>query len=227
MAEGGSLLLIPGLLCTTRLWRDQVSALADLAEIAVTTAQAEHDDLGAIAAAILEQAPPRFALAGLSFGGYVAFEILRRAPLNTSPRPDGPEQRALRQDQIRLAGQGRFLGLSDRLVAGFLHPERLKDKALVADVKAMAQAVGRDGFVRQQRAILGRPDSRPLPGAIACPTLVLTGRQDARLPLEVHEEMAAAIPGAELVVIEDCGHLSAMERPAEVNLALRRWLVEM
>lgn len=235
MHAPATLILIPGLLCTQRLWRDQATALADLARIIVTTAQVEHDNLGAIATAILEQAPERFALAGLSFGGHIAFEILRRGPerverlalLNTSPRPDRPEQRTQRQDQIRLAGQGRFLGVSDRLLPSLLYPDRLKDEALVGDVKAMAAAVGRDGFVRQQRAILGRPDSRPLLPRIACPTLVLTGRQDARIPLRIHEEMAAAIPGAELVVIEACGHLSALERPAEVAQALRHWLTEM
>lgn len=235
MRERRPLLLIPGLLCTARLWRDQAAALADLAEVTVTTAQAEHDDLGAIAEAILARAPARFALAGFSFGGYVAFEILRRARqrverlalLDTSARPDTPARRAQRRDQIRLAVEGRFLGVSDRLLPTLLHPDRLGDEALVADVKAMAEAVGRDGFVRQQRAILGRPDSRPLLPRIACPTLVLAGRQDVRLPLAVQEEMAATIPGAELVVVEHCGHLSTMERPVEVNCALRRWLVEM
>ncbi len=226
------LILVPGLLCTARLWRDQLTALAELARPAVTTAQAEHASLAAIADAILEKAPDRFQLAGLSFGGYVAFEILRRAPerverlalLNTSARPDDTGHRALRQDQIRLAGEGRFLGMSDRLIRGFLHPDRLADRALVADVKAMAAEIGGEGFVRQQTAILERPDSRPLLPRIACPTLVLTGREDARTPVELHEEMAAAIPDAELEVIERCGHLSPMERPAEVNMALRRWL---
>ena len=232
MKDAVPLLLVPGLLCTERLWREQVTALADLAEVTVTRAQREHASLGAIAEAILAAAPAQFALAGLSFGGYVAFEVLRRAPgrvarlalLNTSARPDDAARRRLRREQIALTGAGRFLGMSERLAKGFLHPDRQGDRRLVADVVAMAREVGREGFVRQQTAILRRPDSRPLLPGIACPTLVLTGRQDALLPLAVHQEMAAAIPGAELAVLENCGHLSPMERPAEVNLALRRWL---
>ncbi len=232
MSEPLDLLLVPGLLCTKRLWRDQLTALADLVRPEVTTAQAEHESLAAIAEAVLAGAPARFALAGLSFGGYVAFEIIRRAPerverlalLDTSARPDDADRQALRRDQMRLAGEGRFLGMSDRLVQSFLHPDRRADRALLDDVKAMAQAIGREGFIRQQSAILGRPDSRPLLSRIGCPTLVLVGRQDDRTPVELHEEMADAIPDAELEVIEDCGHLSPMERPAEVNLAMRRWL---
>jgi pimeloyl-ACP methyl ester carboxylesterase len=232
MSKPLPIVLVPGLLCTERLWRDQLTALADLGCPVVTTAQAEHNSLARIATEILARAPGSFALAGLSFGGYVAFEILRRAPerverlalLNTQARADDDATRALREDQIRLAGEGRFLGMSEQLVRSFLHPDRARDQALVADVQAMATAIGREGFVRQQTAIAGRPDSRALLPQIACPTLVLTGRQDGRTPVDLHEEMAELIPDSELEVIADCGHLSPMERPAEVNMAMRRWL---
>jgi pimeloyl-ACP methyl ester carboxylesterase len=235
MDEPVPLLLVPGLLCTARLWREQVTALADLAAITVTRAQREYGSLAAIAEAILAAAPARFSLAGLSMGGYVAFEILRQAParvsrlalLNTTARPDGEERRRLREAQLRLVAGGRFLGMTEALAKSFLHPERQDDRRLVADIVAMAVEVGRDGFVRQQSAIVQRPDSRPLLPQIACPTLVLAGRQDPLLAPEVAQEMADAIPDAELVMLENCGHLSPMERPAEVNLALRRWLSEM
>jgi pimeloyl-ACP methyl ester carboxylesterase len=232
MTDKTPLILVPGLLCTDLLWRAQLDALADLARMTVTTAQREHDALGAIAEAILAEAPPRFALAGLSFGGYVCFEIMRRAPerverralLDTSARADAEEQKARRRALIELAQTGRFLGVTDRLLPLLIAAARLADSALVADVKRMAQDVGRDAFLKQQKAIIGRPDSLPTLARIACPTLVLCGREDQLTPLERHQEIAAGIAGSKLVVIEACGHLSTMEKPAEVNAALRAWL---
>ena len=232
MTDKTPLILVPGLLCTELLWRAQLDALADLADMTVTTAQREHDDLGAIAQAILAAAPTRFALAGLSFGGYVCFEIMRRAPervarlalVDTSARPDAEEQKARRRALIELAQTGRFLGVTDRLLPLFIAAARLQDQALVADVKRMAQDVGRDAFLKQQQAIIARPDSLPTLARIACPTLVLCGREDQLTPVARHEEIAAGIPDSKLVVIEGCGHLSTMEKPAEVNAALRVWL---
>ena len=232
MSERPALVLIPGLLCTNRLWRDQVADLDAVAECTVTTAQCEHDNLADITAAILAEAPDRFSVAGLSFGGYVCFEILRRAPerverlalMNTRAAADDERRRNLRADQIRLVDRGRFLGVSDQMVKTFIHPGRLADENLVADVKAMARSIGKGGFIRQQTAIIGRPDSLPLLPGIQCPTLVVAGRQDGLIPFAEQAEMAAAIPGARLLAVENCGHLSSMERPAEVNQAMRLWL---
>ena len=232
MAILSDLLFIPGLLCTEALWRAQLEGLQDLAEIQVTTAQAEFDDIREIAEAILAAAPVRFALAGLSFGGYVALEVMRQAPervdrlalIDTSARPDDSDTNRRRRDLLELAQKGRFLGVTDQLLKLFIHPSRYQDEALVAEVKGMAQAVGREGFLRQQRAIMGRYDSRPTLSQITCPTLVLVGRQDPLTPVEMHEGMHREIPNARLVVIEDCGHLSTMERAAEVTEAMRAWL---
>jgi pimeloyl-ACP methyl ester carboxylesterase len=225
------LFLLPGLLCDAALWRAQSEGLADVADIAVADFTTQ-DSMAAMAASVLDAAPARFALAGLSMGGYVAHEVMRRAPervvrlalLDTSARADTEEQRARRRGLIELAHKGEFKGITPRLLPLFLHPDRLDDAELVAEVTAMAQRVGKDAFLRQQAAILGRPDSRPRLTKYRCPTLVLCGRQDALTPLEVSEETVAAIPGAELVVVEDCGHLATFERPAEVTAALRRWL---
>lgn len=225
------LFLLPGLLCDAALWRAQAGALADLAEVTVADFTTQ-DSMAAMAASVLDAAPARFAVAGLSMGGYVAHEIMRRAPervthlalLDTSARADTDEQRSRRRGLIELANKGEFKGITPRLLPLFLHPDRLDDAPLVDDVVAMTQRVGKDAFLRQQTAILGRPDSRDqLPG-YRCSTLVLCGRQDALTPLSVSEEMAAAIPGAELAVIEDCGHLATMEKPDEVSEAMRRWL---
>lgn len=226
------LVLLPGLLCDAALWAPQVSVLRGLADPIMIGDLTRNDSIGGMAEAVLAQAPPRFALAGLSMGGYCAFEIMRRAPervtrlalLDTSARPDTDEQRARRRGLIELAEKGEFKGVTPRLLPLLIHPDRLGDEALKATVMGMAERVGKEAFLRQQKAIMGRPDSRPDLGRIACPTLVLVGRQDALTPVAVHEEMAAGIPGARLVIVEDCGHLSTLEKPEAVNAALEDWL---
>jgi len=224
------LLLLPGLLCDHALWDHQARHLAELGP--VTVADLTRDDsLGAMAARVLEAAPAVFDLAGLSMGGYLAFEILRRAPervgrlclVDTSARADTEEQAARRRGLMDLARRGQFKGVTPRLLPLFLHPDRLGDQALTGAVMAMAERVGPEAFLRQQRAILGRVDSRASLAAIAAPTLVIVGREDALTPLSAAEEIAGGIPGARLAVIEDCGHLSTMERPQAVTVLMRLW----
>jgi pimeloyl-ACP methyl ester carboxylesterase len=165
-------------------------------------------------------------------GGYIALELMRQAPqrvsrlalLDTAAGADLPEQTQRRMDFIALAERGNLLGVTDVLLPLLIHPSRLGESALTNVIKSMAKNVGKDAFVRQQRAIVSRADSLSLLAAIDCPTLVLCGRQDALTPLARHEEIAAGIKRARLEVIENCGHLSTLEKPAEVNAALRRWL---
>ncbi len=148
----------------------------------------------------------------------------RLALLDTGARADTPEQSSRRRGLIELAEKGDFKGVTPRLLPLFLHPGRLTDKALTGRVTAMALRVGKDAFLCQQKAIIGRIDSRPFLPRISCPTLVLCGRQDQLTPVALHEEMAALIPGARLDVIENSGHLSTMEQPDAVGEALRIWL---
>jgi pimeloyl-ACP methyl ester carboxylesterase len=225
------LLLLPGLLCDAALYAPQTTALADIAAPIVGDLT-RHDSIADMAAAMLAEMPEYFSLVGLSMGGYVAQEIMRRAPhrvgrlalLDTSARPDTEERHARRRGLIELVGKGHFKGVTPQLMPLLIARDRLADQPLVDTVMGMAERVGRDAFLRQQRAIMGRKDSRPDLERIACPTLVLCGRDDLLTPLPLHQEMAAAIPGAELVVVEDCGHLSTLERPEAVNAALRAWL---
>lgn len=224
------LILLPGLLNDARLWARQSADLADLARITVipTYSQASIADL---AEAVLAQAPPRFALAGLSMGGYVAMEILRQAPkrvervafVSTTARADLPEQTERRRVLMDLAASGGLGRILPTVLASMVQPVHAQGP--IADLfHAMAQAVGIEGFLRQQNAIIGRVDSRPSLAAIACPALVVVGRNDTLTPPERAREMAAAITGAKLVEIADCGHLSAIEQPHAVSAALSLWL---
>lgn len=225
------LILLPGLLNDARLWRRQVADLAPLAEPEVADLVG-LDSIGAMAQRVLGMRSGQFALAGLSMGGYVAFEVMRRAPdrverlalLDTSARADTPEQTARRRGLIELAQKGRFLGVTPRLLPQLLHPDHVRDHAIANTVVQMARSVGREGFLSQQRAIMGRPDSRPDLANIRCPTLVLGGKQDAVTPPEVMEEIAAGIPGARLVLLDRCGHLSPLEQPEQVTAAMAAWL---
>lgn len=226
-----TLILLPGLLCDARLWAHQVRGLADLAQPVVPNLT-DHDTVFDLARDTLAAAPARFALAGLSMGGYVAQEIIRQAPervtrlalLDTSARADSAEQSERRRGLIRLAEMGKFKGVTPRLLPLLIHADRLDDEGLTTEIMAMAEAVGQAAFLRQQRAIMGRPDGRADLAAIRVPTLVLCGRQDALTPADLHMEMAASIASARLVMVEHCGHLATLERPDEVTAAMRRWL---
>jgi pimeloyl-ACP methyl ester carboxylesterase len=231
VARKPGLQLVPGLLCSPALFAPQVAALADVADVAVADAT-RAGDFPTIARQILAAAPDRFALAGLSMGGYVAFEILRQAPqrvtrlalLDTNARADRPEQ--IKQRHL-LIGMGRALGVravQAALLKFLVHPGRLGDRALVDTVLGMADRIGQPAFERQQAAIMGRPDNRPFLASIRCPALIVVGNEDALTPVKVAEEMHAGIAGSRLEVIPACGHLTTLERPGAVNALLQAWL---
>jgi pimeloyl-ACP methyl ester carboxylesterase len=231
MSQSLPLVLVPGLLCSARLFTPQVEAL--WAQGAVTVADHRRDpEIGAVAQRILDGAPPRFALAGLSYGGYIAFAMLRLAPerigklalLDTSARPDTPEQSDGRVKFIAMAEAGKLDEVVATLTPRFVHSNRRNDAALMTTVRAMAAETGPDAFVRQQKAIMSRQDSRPLLSEIGCPTLVLVGDGDELTTPELAREIAGGIAGSRLVVVPNCGHLSTIERPEPVNAALTQWL---
>ena len=221
------MLLVPGLLCTPRLYFEQIPALWRFGPVVVAD-HTRDDSMSGIAQRILANAPPRFALVGLSMGGYIAFELLRQAPerivrlalLDTTARPDLPEQTEQRRRQVDMARSGRFATIADLLFPRFVAASRHSDRALQSIVRTMAEEVGPEAFVRQQTAIMNRVDSRPGLGLVRCPTLVLVGEQDVLTPPERAAEIAAAIPGARQTIVADCGHLSALEQPAAVTHAL-------
>lgn len=226
------LLFLPGLLNTPAIWSHQIENLADLT-IPYVGDLTVADSISGLAEAVLADAPERFALAGLSMGGYVAFEIMRnRAPdrvdrlalVDTTARPDAPEQSARRTVLVAQARSDGLDAVVPQLLPGFLSPDGAQDLAMVQSVREMAYDIGADAFGRQQSAIMGRADSRPdLPG-IACPTVVIVGQQDSMTGGEIAQEMVDGIPDAVLEEIPNAGHLSPLENPAAVTAALRRWL---
>ncbi len=228
------LVFLPGLINDARLWQNQIDGLNGVADCSVDDLTG-HDSIAALAASVLEQAPStHFALAGLSMGGYVALEVMRQAPervtalalLDTSARPDTPQATEGRRAAIALS-ETDYPAFIAALYSRLVNARHGHDPELSALFAAMAHSVGQPAFTRQQTAILGRIDNRPLLGAINCPTLVLWGAEDAVTPLEVHAEMAAAIPEATLSILPDCGHLSALEQPASVTAALHAWLKKL
>ncbi len=224
-------MLIPGLLASARLYAPQIPELWRFGPVSIAD-HTRDDTLGAIARRILASAPPRFALVGLSMGGYVAFEILRQAAsrvarlalLDTTARPDTPEQSAARRAQLELAAAGRLAEVIDTQFPRCVHPAHRGDAGLRETTRLMAEDVGPEAFRRQQTAIMGRPDSRPTLRTIACPTLVLVGAQDELTPPDRAAEMAQGIAAARLVTVPESGHLSTLEQPRAVTRALIEWL---
>jgi pimeloyl-ACP methyl ester carboxylesterase len=231
MAQSLPLVLVPGLTCTARLYGPQISALWPFGP--VTVADHRRDaEIGAAAKRILDNAPPRFALAGLSYGGYIAFEIMRQAAervvklalLDTSARADTPEQTPGRNTQIAMAQSGRYAEIPDLSIPRYLNEKHQRDERLTTIVRQMIEETGPEAFVLQLKAIMSRPDSRPLLASIRCPTLVLVGDADVATPPELNKEIADGIPGAKLTVVPDSGHLATLEQPEAVNAALAEWL---
>jgi pimeloyl-ACP methyl ester carboxylesterase len=225
------ILLVPGLVSSPRIFAPAVPALWRLGPVTVAN-HIRDDSMGAIARRILVEAPPRFALAGHSMGGYIAFEIIRQAPervaklalINTQARPDTPEATARRHGQMARAQAGEFHAVLDELFAGFVHPSRRDHADLRQLVHDMGDDIGVDAFIRQQTAVIGRPDSRPTLAAISCPTLVLTGDQDNTIPNSLSVEMADGILGAKLTILANCGHFPQPEQPQATVDALVEWL---
>src|SRR5262245_118443 len=223
--------LIPGLNCSARLYADQIPALWRFGPVQV----ADHtraNSMDLIAEQILAAAPPRFALAGLSMGGYLALTVVRLAPervqklalLDSSARPETAEQTERRKPQIALAESGRFAEVTALQFPWFVHRSRQDDEALRARVRQMAEETGAEVFLRQQQAIMTRPDARPRLARIKCPTLVLVGDGDELTPRVLSQEIVAGVAGSRLVVVPECGHLSTMEQPDAVNKALVEWM---
>lgn len=231
MSEVLPVVLVPGFMASPRFYSAQLPELWRFRP--VTIADHTHDDsMAEIATRILATAPPRFALIGHSMGGYIAFEIMRQAAdrvarlalLDTAAPADTAEQTQKRKAQIERIQSGGFDELVADLFPAFVHPSRVNDQALRDCMRAMAHDNGPDASVRQLTAMMHRPDSRPTLAIIRCPTLVIVGDADAPTPPARAEEIAAGIAKARLVVIPECGHMTAIEQPDAVTRALLDWM---
>jgi pimeloyl-ACP methyl ester carboxylesterase len=231
-----ALLLLPGLLCDRDVWAGQIAALSGSVRCIVPQYH-DLDSIAAMAHRVLDEAPPRFALAGHSMGGRVALEVVRTAPERVSrlalldtgyeARKAGElgEQEARgRRHLVELARDRGMRAMGAEWVRGMVHPSRVADGALIERILAMIERHTPEGHSAQIRALLERPDASDLLPQIRCPTLIACGREDAWSPPARHQAMAALIPNSQLVVIEHCGHMSTMEQPAAVTAAMRHWL---
>ncbi len=222
---------IPGLVCTADLFAAQRAGLVHpVAPVIADTLG--RDSLAEMASAALAMVEGPLVPVGLSMGGYVALEMARQAPerlvglalLNTAYGTDNPDRRAQRLATIDMAKSDKFRGVTRHLLKSFLSPAALADDALVARVITMAETVGRENFILQQQAILNRRDQSDTLRQLAVPTLVLCGSLDTLTPPDISREMAALAPQADLVILDDVGHLSTMEARDDVTAQLNRFL---
>ena len=224
-------ILLPGMLCDARLFAPEIDALSATRPVMVAPL-ADGDTVAAMAAAILQYAPPRFALAGLSMGGIVAMEVIRQAPsritrlalMDTNPLAEAPERAKMRDQQIvRVLGGALKAVIRDDMKPHYLAGG--SDRRTILDLcMDMALALGPDIFARQSRALQTRPDQCETLRGVDVPTLILHGAEDRLCPAERHELMRDLVPGAILARIDDAGHLPTLEQPKPTNEALEKWL---
>jgi pimeloyl-ACP methyl ester carboxylesterase len=228
------LIMIPGTLCDDNLFKYQTEGLKDLVDCHVAC-NSSASSLKQVAKNILEKQTGSFSIIGLSYGGIIAFELLRQAPerinklvlMNTNYKEPSEQTRINQQRFIGMAYLGQFKEItSEILIDAMLHPKNAEKQELRETILNMALNVGIDGFFNQVKAQLGRPDSTKDLQNIKCPTLIITGREDNICPLKLHEDMAEAIPNSTLKVIEECGHLSTLEQPNLVNNTIIDWWIK-
>ncbi len=226
------LLLIPGMMCDERLWQPQVDALSSKYRVQVCSI-AGADSIEELARHILAKAPPTFALAGLSMGAIVAFEMWRQAPerierlalLDTNHRADAPERFAIRNRQIEQAQSGQLKQiLSDELKPNYLAEVNKSNAAMLEQVLMMGLDLGEAVFVQQSVALRDRCDSTATLASIHCPVVIVCGSEDQLCPVSLHQTMAQGIRHAKLHIVQNCGHLSTIEQPEAVNTILHQWL---
>jgi pimeloyl-ACP methyl ester carboxylesterase len=227
-----ALVLLPGLLNDRHVFAPQIAALQSRASI-VTPELWRVDTIDAMVDSVLQAAPENFSLAGFSMGGYVALEVLRRAPkrvrrlalISTTARGETTEGKKRRRALVSQTKIGRWRGITQVMLPMLVHPDKLKDKMLVATLQSMAMTIGAEGYANQQRAIMNRRDNLKLLPKINVSTIVIAGHDDQVLPFAMSQELAANIKGARLVGLERCGHVAPLEQPAGVTTALSEWFL--
>ncbi|AIY43996.1 Beta-ketoadipate enol-lactone hydrolase [Collimonas arenae] len=223
------LLLLPGFMLDQTLWDDMRDGLQQLGQLHFGDL-GQDDSISAMATRVLQQAPPRFVLIGFSMGGYVAQAIMQQAPervialalLNTSARQQNPREIAGNKVQLELAKQVPFKGLTSRALASSLHPDLAHDRRLLDRLQAMALRNGKEVFIRQLSAL--RSDGYAELQKIQCPTLIVASSNDQLSSIAEAQQMLDQIPTAHMVTIENCGHMTPLEKPAELMQILADWI---
>lgn len=224
------IVLVPGFMLDETLWDDFVAAFPQERNF-IRAGLNLGDSISAMARYIVDDLPPRFILIGFSLGGYVARAIVEQYPqavaglvlIATSLREDSAEQQKIKQAAIAaVSASSSFNGISPSAIAGTLHPQRAGDKTLVAKIRAMGARLGAEAFRHQASLVRGHLTTKP----ITCPTLVIAAAQDPSRSLDELQELQASITGAELQIIDDCGHMLPLEQPAQLAKAVSEWIEE-
>lgn len=226
------LVFLPGLAADAVMWQHQMGAMPAHLDPVVTDVHTCHATLQDMAAALLQEHTGELILCGASLGGILAMEVVRQAPqrikalalLGTNARPETDQMRTLREAAIAMYAQGRAKMVLKVNSALAFHPSRGGDKALLQTYLDFVLQAGTAQLIRQNRALMARPDARLHLGAVSCPTLVMCGDGDQLTPPECSREIVGLIKGAEFTLVPQCGHMLTMERPTEVNAALLAWL---
>lgn len=224
------LILIPGVGSDHRLWAHQVRHLGDLADVRVEALWHSPSRTETVAE-LLQKAPDRFALAGQSYGGWLGQVVAARAPervsklmlFNTFSRQSAAHLETFRQ-WIDLIDQNQLASVLNESLDGAVHPHRLKDREFVKRFHSMQQTFPLEGRRNQLQAIINDYETASLLPNIACPTLVVHGREDPVFSLEEHQYITQHVRGAKLTILEECGHMGPMEQPQAVTALLRLWL---
>jgi pimeloyl-ACP methyl ester carboxylesterase len=233
------LVFLPGLASDAAMWQPQLTHLhaappAGLTPV-VTDVHARQDSIEAMAAALLREQPGDLVLCGASMGGIVAMEVARQAPeriralalLGTNARPETDDMRALRTGAIEMFRAGQVLDILQANVPLAFHPVNAGRKELVQAYLDMVLRAGAEQLIRQNQAIMARPDARQHLHRIGCPTLVVCGDADQLTPPDCSHEISSLVPGARLVMVPQCGHMLTMEQPDVVNATLAAWLLSL
>jgi pimeloyl-ACP methyl ester carboxylesterase len=227
------LILLPGLAGDATMWQGQLEALTDWQPVVSDVhAREGNNSIEAMATALLAAHDGELVLSGASMGGMLAMEVARQAPariaglalLGTNARPETEDMRELREAAIRLFEQDRVREVIEPNVHFAFHADSVKDRALVQRYVDFVLAAGARQLIRQNRAVISRPDARLHLQLVRCPTLVMCGQDDQLTPPECSAEIAKLVSHAKLVTLPRCGHMLTMEKPAEVSATLREWL---
>ncbi|WP_299205538.1 alpha/beta hydrolase [uncultured Amphritea sp.] len=230
-------IFLPGLICDAAVWSDQSDLFTRQGISNQVIDYGDADSLGRMAEIAIAQSPERFILIGHSMGGRVAMEVARRVPekishlilMDTGYLPlnkgdAGKQEVSGRLALVEMAREQGMRVMGEAWMQGMVLPAHLQDSQLCNAILDMIERKTVQQFEHQQTALIERPDATDVLQSLRCPTLFISGDQDSWSPLERHYEMAALVPGSEVIAIEQSGHMCTMEQPKAVNEALTHWL---